>query len=59
VKAAILNDYQTPLSIDEVKVDPPKAGEVKVRVAATGVCHSDYHVMKGEWKFPLPVLLGH
>jgi len=59
MKAAILNDYQTPLSIEDVQIDPPKAGEVKVKIAATGVCHSDYHVMKGEWKFPLPVLLGH
>jgi S-(hydroxymethyl)glutathione dehydrogenase/alcohol dehydrogenase len=59
VKAAILNEYQTPLSIEDVQIDPPKAGEVKVRVSATGVCHSDYHVMKGEWKFGLPVLLGH
>ena len=59
MKAAILNDYQTPLSIEEVEIDPPKAGEVKVRIAATGVCHSDYHVMKGEWKFGVPVLLGH
>src|SRR4029078_987438 len=59
VKAAILNDYLTPLSIEEVTLDPPKAGEVKVKILATGVCHSDYHVMKGEWKFPLPVLLGH
>ena len=59
MKAAILNEYQTPLSIEEVQIDPPKAGEVKVRISATGVCHSDYHVMKGEWKFGLPVLLGH
>jgi S-(hydroxymethyl)glutathione dehydrogenase/alcohol dehydrogenase len=59
VKAAVLYDYQTPLSLEDVQIDPPKAGEVKVRIAATGVCHSDYHVMKGEWKFPLPVLLGH
>lgn len=59
MKAAILNDYQTPLSIEEVEIDPPKAGEVKVKIAATGVCHSDYHVMKGEWKFGVPVLLGH
>ena len=59
MKAAILNDYQTPLSIEEVQIDAPKAGEVKVKVAATGVCHSDYHVMKGEWKFGVPVLLGH
>src|SRR4051794_24918282 len=59
MKAAILNDYQTPLSIEDAQIAPPKAGEVKVKIAATGVCHSDYHVMKGEWKFPLPVLLGH
>lgn len=59
MKAAILTDYQTPLSIEDVQIDSPKAGEVKVRILATGVCHSDYHVMKGEWKFPLPVLLGH
>ncbi|MGE3270318.1 MAG: Zn-dependent alcohol dehydrogenase [Chloroflexota bacterium] len=59
MKAAILNDYQTPLSIEDVTIDPPKAGEVKIRIAATGVCHSDYHVMKGEWKFGVPVLLGH
>ncbi len=59
MKAAVLNDYQTPLSIEEVQIDPPKAGEVKVRIAATGVCHSDYHVMKGEWKFGVPIILGH
>ena len=59
MKAAILNDYQTPLSIEDVTIDSPKAGEVKVRIAATGVCHSDYHVMKGEWKFGVPVILGH
>ena len=59
MKAAILNDYQTPLSIEDVTIDSPKAGEVKVRIGATGVCHSDYHVMKGEWKFGVPILLGH
>jgi S-(hydroxymethyl)glutathione dehydrogenase / alcohol dehydrogenase len=59
VKAAILNDYQQPLSIEEVQIDPPKAGEVKVKIGATGVCHSDYHVIKGEWKYGVPMLLGH
>lgn len=59
MKAAILNDYQTPLSIEDLTIDSPKAGEVKVRISATGVCHSDYHVMKGEWKFGVPILLGH
>jgi len=59
VKAAILNEYQQPLSVEEVQLDPPKAGEVRVRIGATGVCHSDYHVIKGEWKYGLPILLGH
>ena len=49
-KAAILNAYQTPLSIEEVEIDPPKADEVLVKIAAAGVCHSDYHIMKGEWQ---------
>ena len=53
-RAAILWEYQQPLSIEEVKIDSPKAGEVKVKIAAAGVCHSDYHVMKGEWKFGVP-----
>jgi S-(hydroxymethyl)glutathione dehydrogenase / alcohol dehydrogenase len=59
MKAAILNDYQQPLSLEEIQIDAPKAGEVKVRIGATGVCHSDYHVIKGEWKYGVPILLGH
>lgn len=37
----------------------PQAGEVLVKVAACGVCHSDLHVMKGEIDFPMPCVLGH
>ncbi|MCC7107164.1 MAG: Zn-dependent alcohol dehydrogenase [Chloroflexi bacterium] len=59
MKAAILNEYQQPLSLEEVQIEPPKGGEVKVRIGATGVCHSDYHVIKGEWRYGLPMLLGH
>jgi S-(hydroxymethyl)glutathione dehydrogenase / alcohol dehydrogenase len=58
-KAAILNAYQTPLSIEEVDIDPPKADEVLVKIAAAGICHSDYHIMKGEWQFGVPQILGH
>jgi S-(hydroxymethyl)glutathione dehydrogenase / alcohol dehydrogenase len=58
-KAAILNAYQTPLSIEEVDIDPPKADEVLVKIAAAGICHSDYHLMKGEWQFGVPQILGH
>ncbi|MFN8521561.1 MAG: Zn-dependent alcohol dehydrogenase [Chloroflexota bacterium] len=59
MKAAILNDYQTPLSIEDVTIDPPKADEVKVRIAAAGICHSDYHIIKGEWRNGVPMILGH
>jgi S-(hydroxymethyl)glutathione dehydrogenase/alcohol dehydrogenase len=59
MKAAVLNDYGKPLSIEEVRIDAPKAGEAKVRIGATGVCHSDYHLIKGEWQYGLPMILGH
>jgi S-(hydroxymethyl)glutathione dehydrogenase/alcohol dehydrogenase len=44
-----------------LKVDlaPPKAGEVEVEIAAAGVCHSDLHVVRGEWDVPAPLVLGH
>ena len=53
-----------PLSVvlSPLKTSPPpspKTGEVFVRVAACGVCHTDLHVVKGEVKFPLPCVLGH
>jgi S-(hydroxymethyl)glutathione dehydrogenase/alcohol dehydrogenase len=59
MKAAVLNEYAAPLSLEEVQIEPPRAGEVRVRIGATGVCHSDYHVIKGEWKYGLPMILGH
>jgi Zn-dependent alcohol dehydrogenase len=59
MKAAVLRDYGQPLQIEDVALDPPRAGEVQVRIGATGVCHSDYHVIKGEWKYGLPMILGH
>jgi S-(hydroxymethyl)glutathione dehydrogenase/alcohol dehydrogenase len=59
VKAAVLYDYRTPLVVEELQLDDPQAGEVLVKVAASGVCRSDWHVMKGEWTSPLPIVLGH
>lgn len=45
--------------VEEVPTPAPKAGEVLVKVAACGVCHTDLHVIKGEVKFPVPCVLGH
>jgi S-(hydroxymethyl)glutathione dehydrogenase / alcohol dehydrogenase len=59
VKAAVCYAPHTPLMVEELELDEPREGEVLVRIASAGVCHSDYHVMKGEWNPPLPMVLGH
>ena len=49
-----------PLSIEEIEVAPPRAGEVRIKILSTGVCHTDAHTLSGqdsEGKFP--VILGH
>jgi Zn-dependent alcohol dehydrogenase len=48
------------VALEEITVDPPGPGEVLVRIEATGVCHSDLHVIEEDgWHHTLPVLLGH
>jgi S-(hydroxymethyl)glutathione dehydrogenase/alcohol dehydrogenase len=59
MKAAILYEFDTPLRVEEIELDPPKAGELLVRMAASGVCHSDLHVVQGIHPTSLPVVLGH
>lgn len=48
-----------PLAIETVELQPPAAGEVRVRVRAAGLCHSDLSVIDGSRPRPLPMLLGH
>jgi S-(hydroxymethyl)glutathione dehydrogenase/alcohol dehydrogenase len=48
-----------PARIEELVLDPPQRNEVRVRMAAAGVCHSDLHVVDGEWERPAGVVLGH
>lgn len=59
MKAAILYEIDQPLQIKDIRQDPPKAGEVRVRVAASGICASDYHVAKGHLNLMRPMVLGH
>jgi S-(hydroxymethyl)glutathione dehydrogenase/alcohol dehydrogenase len=59
VRAAVLETPQTPLRIETLELDDPRPGEVLVRYGASGVCHSDLHVVDGEWRTPCPVVLGH
>ena len=50
IKAAVLYEYNAPMVIEEVQLDDPGPNEVLVKMAASGVCRSDLHVMKGEWQ---------
>jgi len=59
MKAAVLYAVGQPLQIEDLSLEDPQRGEVMVRVAAGGVCHSDLHVMNGDLTAPLPVVLGH
>lgn len=59
MKAAICYEFDKPLVIEEVDIDPPKKDEVKVKLAATAVCHSDIHVFKGELGGQVPFIGGH
>ena len=67
VKSAVLNEMgaarpyaiSRPLTIDELELDPPGYGEVLVKVAAAGLCHSDLSVINGDRPRPTPMALGH
>tara|TARA_R110000868_G_scaffold97614_2_gene268460 strand:- start:44516 stop:45640 length:1125 start_codon:yes stop_codon:yes gene_type:complete len=59
-KAAIAWEAGKPLSVEEVQVAPPKAGEVRVRIIATGVCHTDAFTLSGDDPEGIfPAILGH
>lgn len=59
MKAAILYNSTQPLAIEDVNLSPPQRGEVLVRLVASGICHSDVNIVRGEATAPLPVVLGH
>jgi S-(hydroxymethyl)glutathione dehydrogenase/alcohol dehydrogenase len=61
IDAAVFRKTHEPLTIESVEIDKPWGREVLVRTAATGVCHSDLHVVDGQGRWPLdrPIVLGH
>ena len=60
-QAAVFRKVHEPLTIETVELDKPWGREVLVRTAATGVCHSDLHIVDGLGRYPLdrPYVLGH
>ena len=59
MKAAVMWEREAPLALEDVQIDKPGPGEVLVRTAASGVCHSDLHVIEGGLPVPPPTILGH
>lgn len=59
ITAAVTKAKGQPFSLEEVELDSPRAGEVLVRIVATGVCHSDLSVRDQYIPVPLPAVLGH
>ena len=61
MRAAVFRKTHEPLTIESVDIDKPWGREVLVRTVATGVCHSDLHVVDGQGRWPLdrPIVLGH
>jgi len=59
MRAAVLYEANTLLQVEEVTLDDPKDQEILVKMVATGVCHSNLGIIKGENPSPLPIVLGH
>jgi Zn-dependent alcohol dehydrogenase len=58
-RAAICRELNQPVVVEEITVDPPRRGEVTVKLAACGVCHSDLSATNGTLAMQLPLILGH
>jgi Zn-dependent alcohol dehydrogenase len=60
MRAAVLEAPEKPLVLrDDITIEEPKAGQVRVRVAHCGICHSDLSTVDGVFPCPLPIVLGH
>jgi S-(hydroxymethyl)glutathione dehydrogenase/alcohol dehydrogenase len=59
VRAAVLHEMGKPLDIEDIELEPTGPDQVRVRIAASGVCHSDLSVIRGRLPHPTPVVLGH
>ncbi|MBW1885865.1 MAG: Zn-dependent alcohol dehydrogenase [Deltaproteobacteria bacterium] len=59
MKAAVMRANNAPLEIEDIDIENPGPGEVLLKTAASGICHSDLHVIKGDLPMPPPCVLGH
>jgi S-(hydroxymethyl)glutathione dehydrogenase / alcohol dehydrogenase len=59
MRAAVCREFKKPLAVEQVNLAEPYEGEVKVRVSAWAICHSDLLYMDGTWGGDLPAVFGH
>jgi Zn-dependent alcohol dehydrogenase len=59
MKAAVCREHGKPLAIETLQLDAPQTGEVKIKIAACAICHSDIIYMDGGWGGELPAVYGH
>src|SRR4051812_15180042 len=58
-RAAVASAVDAPVVVEDLVLSEPGPGEVLVRVSAAGVCHTDYHYLRGDLACPMPVVPGH
>ena len=58
-RAAVCHSFGAPLSVDEVLIAPPGRDEVRIRIEACAICHSDVAYADGAWGGDLPAVFGH
>ena len=59
MKAAVLRNLHEPFTVEPVELADPKDGEVRVKLTASGVCHSDLSISRGFTPMPTPIIIGH
>ncbi|UCH75290.1 MAG: Zn-dependent alcohol dehydrogenase [Rhodospirillales bacterium] len=59
MKAAVCREFKKPLVVEDVTLASPAAGEIRVKVSACALCHSDIHYAEGAWGGRLPAVYGH
>jgi S-(hydroxymethyl)glutathione dehydrogenase/alcohol dehydrogenase len=59
IRAAVCREFGKPLTIEEIELAAPKAGEIEIDIKACAICHSDISYAEGDWGGPLPAVYGH
>jgi S-(hydroxymethyl)glutathione dehydrogenase / alcohol dehydrogenase len=59
MKAAVCRAFGQPLTIEDIDIASPGPGEIRVKISACAICHSDIHFMEGAWGGELPAVYGH